>query len=98
MIEKLTHVCAESGELVPEPTRYERFGDHVAPIWEFGPGDVCPQTGEVVPEGGYSTVMCCSDVRPIPKVGGGIVRWLAARKFQWWQRRMAESTYLAAGL
>ena len=97
-IEELTHVVVETGELVPAPTRIEQFGEHSAPVWEFGPGDFCPQTGEIVPEGGYSTVMCCSDVRPVPKRGGGLVRWLAGRKFRWFQRRMAESKYLESGL
>lgn len=94
--EELTHVVLETGELVPRPTRIEQFGEHSAPIWEYGPGDFCPQTGEIVPEGGYSTVMCCSGVRPLPKRGGRFFRWLAGRKFRRFERQMDKSQNLGA--
>ncbi|KKM77233.1 hypothetical protein LCGC14_1372090 [marine sediment metagenome] len=79
------HIVMETGEQVPAPDRYERFGDHYAPIWEFGPGEICPQTGEVIPEGGFATVMCCGDVRPV-------------KQLTWWERRKAARLYAEAGL
>ncbi len=82
-----THVVMETGEPVPAPDRYERFGDHYAPVWEIPCGEICPMTGEVVDNahGIPATIMCCGDVQPI-------------KKLSWWQRRKAERKYAEACL
>ncbi len=79
------HIVMETGEQVPAPDRYERFGNHYAALWEFGPGEIFPQTGEIVLAGDTATIMCCGDVRP--------VRQLTRR-----ERRKAARLYAEAGL
>lgn len=43
-------IMPETGEVVPQPIpgQYTKEG---VPYWDFGPGDVFPMTGEVIPEG-----------------------------------------------
>ena len=50
-------IVPETGEVIPKPQQYTEYG---APLWEFGPGDVFPMTGDVLKEGEYASISCFS--------------------------------------
>ena len=65
-------IVPETGEVIPKPQQYTEYG---APLWEFGPGDVFPMTGEVLGEGEHASIACFSPTLQRPPA-----------KLTWFQR------------